>query len=128
MAEVAQVDAAAADGTGIGGTFGPYVQSLRVARHQEVAEELIRSGAAYRCDCTPERLQQEREEQTARKEAVGYSGYCRDRNVPPACQQARKRELPLEPRQRRAQAHVLAVPEGHVQVVDDGEVFMGGGL
>ena len=37
------------------------------------AEELIRLGYAYRCDCTPERLQREREEQAERKEPVGYS-------------------------------------------------------
>ncbi len=60
---------------------GPYAQSERLTRYREVAEELIRLGYAYRCDCTPERLQEEREEQAERKEAVGYSGYCRDRNV-----------------------------------------------
>ncbi len=61
---------------------GPYEQSARLPRYKEVAEELIRTGHAYRCDCTPERLTQEREEQTARKETTGYSGYCRGRNVP----------------------------------------------
>ncbi len=62
---------------------GPYPQSDRLARYKEVSEELIRSGHAYRCDCTAERLKQERDEQTARKDAaVGYSGYCRGRNVP----------------------------------------------
>jgi glutamyl-tRNA synthetase len=60
---------------------GPYPQSERLARYKEVSEELIRLGAAYRCDCTPERLAQEREEQTARKEPLGYSGYCRGRGV-----------------------------------------------
>jgi glutamyl-tRNA synthetase len=67
---------------GIGGPFRPYTQSLRLQRYKETAEELIRSGHAYRCDCTPERLQKERDEQAARKEVVGYSGYCRDRAVP----------------------------------------------
>ncbi|HUQ90793.1 MAG TPA: glutamate--tRNA ligase [Bryobacteraceae bacterium] len=79
--EIAQADESPETGLGIGGPFQPYVQSLRVARYGEIAEELIRSGYAYRCDCTPERLQQERDEQTLGKEAVGYSGYCRDRNV-----------------------------------------------
>jgi glutamyl-tRNA synthetase len=72
----------AGDVKGIGGPAGPYVQSLRIGRYKEISEELIRRGVAYRCDCTPERLAQEREEQTARKEQVGYSGYCRKRNVP----------------------------------------------
>ena len=61
---------------------GPYPQSERLARYKEVSEELIDLGAAYRCDCTPERLAKEREEQTARKEPLGYSGYCRGRGVP----------------------------------------------
>ncbi|RIL10288.1 MAG: glutamate--tRNA ligase [Proteobacteria bacterium] len=65
----------------IGGPYGPYVQSLRLNRYRETAEELIRSGAAYRCDCTPEMLEKERNEQMARKEQPGYSGYCRERNV-----------------------------------------------
>ncbi|MBM3787568.1 MAG: glutamate--tRNA ligase [Acidobacteria bacterium] len=81
-AEITQADSEPEEGIGIGGPLGPYVQSLRLARYKEVSERLIAGGFAYRCDCTPERLAQEREEQTARKEQVGYSGYCRDRNVP----------------------------------------------
>ncbi|MBL8296259.1 MAG: glutamate--tRNA ligase [Bryobacterales bacterium] len=80
--EIARVDGGGGEGLGIGGPCQPYVQSLRAERYQEVAEELIRLGAAYRCDCTPERLQKEREEQAERKEMVGYSGYCSDRQVP----------------------------------------------
>lgn len=65
----------------LGGGSGPYIQSLRIPRYKEVAEELVAKGAAYRCDCTPEMLEQERLEQMARKELPGYSGYCRTRNV-----------------------------------------------
>ncbi|MCZ2077256.1 MAG: glutamate--tRNA ligase [Bryobacterales bacterium] len=82
--EIQKADGVLESGLGIGGPFQPYVQSQRLPRYREVAEELIRLGHAYRCDCTPERLQKEREEQAERKEAVGYSGYCRDRNVPSA--------------------------------------------
>jgi len=68
---------------------GPYPQSERLERYKEIAEELITRGFAYRCDCSAERLAQERQEQTARnaaadaahKEPLGYSGYCRNRNV-----------------------------------------------
>ncbi len=67
----------------IGGPVGPYIQSLRLPRYKEVAEKLIASGHAYRCDCTPEMLARERDEQMARKEQPGYSGYCRDRKVSP---------------------------------------------
>lgn len=66
----------------LGGDCGPYIQSLRLPRYREVAEQLIAGGFAYRCDCTPEMLERERNEQMARKETPGYSGYCRTRNVP----------------------------------------------
>lgn len=65
-----------------GGDYGPYVQSLRREIYRAYAEELISKGLAYRCDCTPEMLEQERAAQAARKENPGYSGRCRDRNVP----------------------------------------------
>lgn len=65
----------------LGGEKGPYIQSLRSARYREVAEQLVSMGVAYRCDCTPEMLERERNEQMARREVPGYSGYCRDRNV-----------------------------------------------
>jgi glutamyl-tRNA synthetase len=80
----AELEAAgqSAPGLGIGGPCAPYVQSLRITRYQEIAEQLIAEGFAYRCDCSSEKLAKEREEQTAQKQAVGYSGYCRNRNVP----------------------------------------------
>lgn len=65
----------------LGGSCGPYIQSLRLDRYKEVAEELIAKGHAYRCDCTAEMLERERNEQMARRETPGYSGYCRTRNV-----------------------------------------------
>jgi glutamyl-tRNA synthetase len=65
----------------LGGSCGPYIQSLRLPRYREVAEELVAKGFAYRCDCTPEMLERERLEQMARKELPGYSGYCRTREV-----------------------------------------------
>jgi len=80
--EIEQADSAPPEGTGIGGPAGPYVQSLRLPKYKEVSERLIASGHAYRCDCTAERLAAERDAQTANKEPVGYSGYCRTRGVP----------------------------------------------
>lgn len=66
----------------LGGKVGPYVQSQRLPMYKEISEKLISLGAAYRCDCTPEMLEKERNEQTARRETPGYSGYCRGRDVP----------------------------------------------
>jgi glutamyl-tRNA synthetase len=65
----------------LSGDCGPYIQSLRLPRYKAVAEELIAKGFAYRCDCTPAMLERERNEQMARREQPGYSGYCRTRNV-----------------------------------------------
>jgi len=61
-----------------GGDYGPYVQSERLEKYQAVAEELIVSGRAYRCNCSSERLTQVREEQAKRKDTVGYDRHCRN--------------------------------------------------
>jgi glutamyl-tRNA synthetase len=61
----------------VGGPYGPYIQSLKVKRHQAAAQELIDRGMAYRCDCSPDRLAQVREEQKARKEQTRYDRHCR---------------------------------------------------
>ena len=78
------------------GEFGPYIQSLRLPRYQEVAEQLIESGHAYRCDCTSEMLEKERLDQMARKELPGYSGYCRTRNVSKDVKHAIRFKIPLK--------------------------------
>ncbi len=69
------------EGPDIGGPYGPYVQSQRLELYREKAEELIEKGWAYRCNCTPERLERVREEQRARVETPMYDGHCRD--LPP---------------------------------------------
>ena len=66
------------EGPDVGGPLGPYRQSERTALYREHALRLLESGHAYRCFCTPERLQQVREEQVARKQAPGYDRFCRD--------------------------------------------------
>jgi glutamyl-tRNA synthetase len=53
---------------------GPIYQMQRLARYQEVAEQLIRDGHAYRCYCTPTELDAMREGQRARGEKTHYDG------------------------------------------------------
>jgi glutamyl-tRNA synthetase len=65
----------------VGGPCGPYVQSGRLAMYTEVAEALVERGWAYRCDCTPERLERVRERQRASKQMLMYDRHCRD--LPP---------------------------------------------
>ena len=59
----------------------PIVQSTRRPMYQQAAEGLLASGAAYRCFCTPDRLNDMRAEQRARKEPERYDRRCRA--IPP---------------------------------------------
>ena len=66
---------------------GPVYQMQRLARYREVAEQLIASGHAYRCYCTPEELDTMREAQRARGEKTRYDGRWRPapgKTLPPA--------------------------------------------
>lgn len=65
------------EGPEVGGDYGPYIQSQRLALYQEKAEELVARGLAYRCNCSAERLHQMREAQRARGETPMYDGRCR---------------------------------------------------
>ena len=55
----------------------PLIQSERKAIYEKAAADLIARGAAYRCFCTPERLEQMRAEQRARHEPERYDRRCR---------------------------------------------------
>jgi glutamyl-tRNA synthetase len=63
---------------------GPYFQSQRLELYREAADSLLKQGNAYRCYCSPERLQSMREEQMKRKQPPGYDRFCRDL-TPEAC-------------------------------------------
>ncbi|HEX2911138.1 MAG TPA: glutamate--tRNA ligase [Chloroflexia bacterium] len=65
------------EGPGIGGPYGPYVQSERLELYQQTAEQLIETGHAYRCYCTPERLDAVNKAKMAQKQAPGYDRRCR---------------------------------------------------
>jgi len=65
------------EGPEVGGDCGPYFQSQRLPLYQQAAARLVAEGKAYRCYCSPERLQKMREEQTARKQPPGYDRTCR---------------------------------------------------
>lgn len=60
---------------------GPFFQTQRFDRYQEVIEQLLQVGKAYRCYCSKERLEKLRETQMANKEKPRYDGYCRDNEV-----------------------------------------------
>jgi glutamyl-tRNA synthetase len=60
---------------------GPFYQSQRLSRYQEVLDQLLIEGKAYRCYCTKERLDSLRAEQLLHQEKPRYDGYCRDRKA-----------------------------------------------
>src|SRR5205823_9771820 len=68
----------------------PIIQSERKEAYAKAAQGLLESGAAYRCFCTPERLEQMRAEQRARHEPERYDRRCRS--------------IPREESERRAAA------------------------
>jgi glutamyl-tRNA synthetase len=55
---------------------GPFLQSERLPRHRERAEELLAAGKAYRCFCTPEELDRQRAEAQAKGLAFRYPRTC----------------------------------------------------
>jgi glutamyl-tRNA synthetase len=65
------------EGPDIGGPFSPYRQSERKEIYQHYARQLVESGHAYYCFCSPERLEQVRQEQQKKKEFIHYDGTCR---------------------------------------------------
>ena len=56
---------------------GPFFQTHRFPRYQEVIRQMLEVGTAYRCYCSRERLEELRAGQTARKEKPRYDGRCR---------------------------------------------------
>lgn len=65
------------EGPIVGGPYGPYYETQRKAIYQHYAHQLIASGHAYRCYCTPQRLEQMRAEQAAQKLPPRYDLHCR---------------------------------------------------
>ena len=64
------------EGPDIGGEYGPYVQSERKSMYLPFAEQLIKSGHAYRCFCTKEELEQRRAAAAERGETFKYDKHC----------------------------------------------------
>ena len=97
------------EGPDVGGPFGPYRQTERFDRYREVAERLVEQRVAYRCFCSPERLDAVRERQMAANETAAYDGQCRTLD-------------PTEARERAANGEACVVrfrvPEGETSFHD----------
>lgn len=61
---------------------GPFFQTERLDRYQQVIQQLMDEGKAYHCYCTKEELDAMRAEQMAVKAKPRYDGRCRSRIKP----------------------------------------------
>ncbi|HEY8346160.1 MAG TPA: glutamate--tRNA ligase [Symbiobacteriaceae bacterium] len=98
------------EGPDIGGPYGPYRQMARLDLYRKYAEQLLRDGYVYKCYCTKEELDREREEAQRKKELYKYSGRCR--NLTPEQQAALEAE-------GRSYSLRFKVPEHEVIAWDD---------
>ncbi|RPI77826.1 MAG: glutamate--tRNA ligase, partial [Desulfobacteraceae bacterium] len=61
---------------GITWDVGPYYQSQYIQEHIAAARKLLEQGHAYKCFCTPEELEKQREQAMKGKTSVLYDGAC----------------------------------------------------
>lgn len=94
----------------VGGEYGPYRQSERFDIYKKYYEDLLERGLAYKCYCTEEELEKEREEQVARGEAPRYSGKCRHLT--------KEDQMKLEAEGRKPSIR-FRVPEGKIYRFND---------
>lgn len=66
------------EGPEIGGSYGPYFQSERLYKYQQVAEKLLQEGLAYFCYCSVEELKERRQKALSEGKAPRYDGRCRE--------------------------------------------------
>jgi glutamyl-tRNA synthetase len=66
----------------------PLFQSTRLEEHRKLVDQLLEKGAAYRCFCEPEKLEQARQAAEKKGTYFGYPGSCR--NLSPEQVQQRK--------------------------------------
>lgn len=66
------------EGVEAGGDLGPYRQSERLHIYRAHAVELMSRGQAYRCFCSPEQLEADRQAELAAGRPPKYVGRCRD--------------------------------------------------
>jgi glutamyl-tRNA synthetase len=82
---------------GIDWDEGPYRQTERLGIYQAHAYRLVEEGNAYYCYCSPQELQERREEALRRGESPRYDRRCRDLQHPPTDRKpAIRLKAPLE--------------------------------
>jgi len=98
------------EGPDVGGPHGPYRQSERSSIYREYAGKLLAAGHAFKCFCTPQRLEEMRVAQRAAGQPPRYDGLC----LSYSSEEVARREAAGEPYVIR-----LRVPDEGVCVVED---------
>lgn len=61
---------------------GPYYQTKRFDRYNQVIDQMLEQGLAYRCYCSKERLDELRDKQEKNKEKPRYDRHCLHAEMP----------------------------------------------
>lgn len=69
------------EGIEVGGEYGPYRQTDRLALYRDYIKKLLDSGHAYYCYCSEEEIEQERQSLLAKGETPRYLGKCRHLSI-----------------------------------------------
>jgi glutamyl-tRNA synthetase len=88
---------------------GPFLQSERLPRHHERAEELLAAGKAYRCFCAPEELEAQRAE--AQKQGTAF-------RYPRTCLRLSREEIETRLAEGRTFAVRFRMPDGNIRFQD----------
>ncbi|KIX10141.1 glutamate-tRNA ligase [Rhinocladiella mackenziei CBS 650.93] len=64
------------EGPIVGGPYGPYRQSERLTWYQTHVENLLKTGRAYRCFCSPERIDELNRHRHQKGLSLGYDRKC----------------------------------------------------
>lgn len=80
------------EGPDCGGPHGPYRQSERLPIYKEHVEKLLDSGHAYRCFCTSEQLELQKQKLHEAGQPTIYPGTCRSIDSQTSVQRAKNGE------------------------------------
>lgn len=109
------------EGPDIGGPYAPYRQMARLDLYKKYADQLLRDGYVYKCYCTKEEEQRDREEAQRNNQLYKYKGHCR--NLTPEQQAAYEAEgRPYVLRFRVPEGQIVAwddIIRGHIEVPTD---------
>ncbi|KAG5930990.1 hypothetical protein E4U53_002009 [Claviceps sorghi] len=78
------------EGPDCGGPYGPYKQSLRLDIYKDHVQTLLDRGHAYRCFCSPEQLESQKQALHEAGKSTAYPGTCRSVDTAESDMRARR--------------------------------------